>query len=79
MAEPTAATMRHFGKQLAEHGAKSLAKSIRSLTKQLAEHEEKLAEIVRAGRDGRTVEAEIEAFKQQIEAAKRVLQEAAKK
>jgi len=66
---PTKAMLNHFERQLAEHGKRSLEKSLQSLEKRLAEHLEKLPDLKYPS----SVEREIRNFEGQIEAIKQSL------
>jgi hypothetical protein len=67
------ATVKHFERQLAEHGVRSLEKSLQSLEERLAEHYTKLQEIREAEGFTSHVESEIATFQQQIEVIKNLV------
>lgn len=65
--------LRQFERQLAEHGRRSLEKSLNSLQKRLAEHLDKLREIQKVGGHTSSVEREIRNFQRQIDAINQAL------
>ncbi len=60
-------------RQLATAGRRSLERTIRSLTSNIAEHEARMAEYRAAGGDVASMEREVSAWRQTIEAARKVL------
>ncbi len=70
---PTAGQVGKGEREIAEHGPKSLEKSVRSLEKQIAEHLGKIEEAKRTGGETGFMEKEVENFRRTIEAIKRVL------
>jgi RHS repeat-associated protein len=65
--------LQAFERQLAQHGRRSLEKSLNSLEKRLAEHLANLEEYRRAGGYTSSVETEINTFREQIRAIKEIL------
>jgi hypothetical protein len=60
-------------RQLATAGRGSVEKTIRTLTRRIAEHQKLIARYRAAGGDVSSMEREVEAWRETIEAAKRVL------
>jgi RHS repeat-associated protein len=69
----TSKVMAKVEKQLAEHGEKSLQKSLNSFEKRIAEHAEKIGEAKAAGGNTRSMEREVRAFEKERDAIKEVL------
>jgi hypothetical protein len=73
-AEPSVGMIRQFSGQLAEHGRRSVERSIRRLEGRLEQHLGKLDEIVDRGGNPGSVVREIRNYRRQLEAARRVLE-----
>jgi len=69
----TSKVMAKVEKQLAEHGEKSLQKSLNSFEKRIAEHTEKIGEAKAAGGNTSSMEREMRAFEKERDAIKEVL------
>lgn len=72
-AGPTAKQLAKFGKQLSEHGPRSLRRSQAKIGRRLTEHRQKLEQIREAGGHTSSVEREIRNFERELEAIDRVL------
>lgn len=73
MVAPTEGQIGQVTRQLAEHGRRSVEKSVRTWGRLITKHLTKLDEIKARGGDPGSVEREIRNFRGLIEAAKRVL------
>jgi RHS repeat-associated protein len=65
--------MQKVEKQLAEHGEKSLQKSLTSFEKRIAEHAEKIGEAKAAGGNTSSMQREVRAFEKERDMIKEVL------
>jgi mono/diheme cytochrome c family protein len=72
--EVSEGAMNAMQRQLATAGRKAVEKTIRTLTKNIGEHEARMAEYRAAGGNVSSMEAEVSAWRQTIEAARRVLE-----
>jgi hypothetical protein len=61
-------------RQFATAGRRSVERTIRSLTKNIAEHEARMAEYRAAGGNVGSMETEVRAWRQTIDAARKVLE-----
>jgi len=61
-------------RQFAQHGARSLQSTIRTMTKNIAEHEARMAKYRAAGGNVASMEKEVRAWRETIEAAHKVLE-----
>jgi hypothetical protein len=69
----TEATLAKVSKQLAEHGAGSLQKSLKSLTNRIAEHTKDIAKYKAAGGYTSSMEREVKAMQGEVNAINHVL------
>lgn len=65
--------MKAMQTQLTSAGRRSVERTVRTLTRRIAEHEAKMAEYRAAGGNVSSIEKEIRAWRETIEAAKKVL------
>jgi RHS repeat-associated protein len=72
-AEASSGALQAMERQLATAGRSSVEKTIRSLTNRIAEHELKIAEARAAGGNVASMEREIRAWRETIDAARKVL------
>lgn len=72
--DASSGAMRAMQTQLQTHGRKSVERTIRTLTKRIADHETRMAEYRAAGGNVTSMETEVKAFRETIEAAKKVLE-----
>lgn len=72
-AEVAGGALRAMETQMATAGRRSVEKTIRSLTRRIAEHEVKIANARAAGGNVTSMETEIAAWRQTIDAARKVL------
>jgi len=72
--EPKDQHLRHFERQLAEHGRASLERSRATLLQRLAEHELKLTQAQDAAGYTSSIEREIRNFREQIAAITAILE-----
>ncbi len=72
-AEAKSRVMQKVETQLAEHGEKSLQKSLSSFEKRIAEHAKKIEEAKAAGGNTSSMQREVRAFERERDAIKEVL------
>jgi hypothetical protein len=72
--EASGGAMKAMQSQLQNYGRKSVERTIRTLTKRIADHEARMAKYRAAGGNVNSMETEVKAFRETIEAAKKVLE-----
>lgn len=72
--EVSSGAMQAMQSQLEAAGRKSVEKTIRTLTRRIAEHEARMTEYRAAGGNVSSMEREVNAFRETIDAAKKVLE-----